>query len=220
MHSLQIERMKAELSSNSVEILNDISNDLVEIISNSETKLTPFMELFWQQQKKLFATSKTGVRFHPTIIRYCLSLAIKSPSCYNELRQSGILKLPCLRTLRDYKNYIKPSTGFQPEVIAELKNQVVNYTDNQRYVCLLIDEMKIKSNLVFHKDTNELIGFVDLGDSDINFASFEESNNKDDIASYALVLFIRGITSNLKFSLAYFSTKGATSSQILYFGQL
>ena len=51
---------------------------------------------------------------------------------------------------------------------------------------MLIDEMKIKSNLVFHKDTNELIGFLDLGNPDNNFASFEESK-QNDLASYAMV---------------------------------
>ena len=71
--------------------------------------------------------------------------------------------------------------------------------------------MKIKSNLVFHKDTNELIGFLDLGDPDVNFASFE---NGEDLANYAMVFFLRGISTNLKFSLAYFSTNGATAMQI------
>lgn len=41
--------------------------------------------------------------------------------------------------------------------------------DIQRYVALLFDEMKIQSNLVFDKQTNELIGFVDLGDPDVNY---------------------------------------------------
>ena len=31
--------------------------------------------------------------------------------------------------------------------------------------------MKIKSNLVFDKHSGELIGFVDLGDPDTNFAT-------------------------------------------------
>ena len=136
---LQLVRMKKEVDSNSINISDDISTDLIDITSNTKTKLTPFMELFWQQQKKLFSKSKTGARFHPTIIRYCLSLATKSPSCYNEIRNSGILKLPSLRTLRDYKNYIKPSTGFQLKVIEELKLQVLDYTDSHWYVCILID---------------------------------------------------------------------------------
>ena len=43
------------------------------------------MNLFWQQQQKLFASNSTGVRYHPMIIRYCLSLVAKSPSLYEEI---------------------------------------------------------------------------------------------------------------------------------------
>ena len=35
------------------------------------------------------------------------------------------------------------------------------------------------------------------------------------LATYALIYYLRGIASNLKFSLAYFATKGVTSSQLM-----
>ena len=62
---------------------------------------------------------------------------------------------------------------------------------------LLFDEMKIRSNLVFDKNTGQLIGFTDLGDSTINYATFEK---QDELASHVLAFFIRGLTTNLKFS--------------------
>ena len=34
--------------------------------------------------------------------------------------------------------------------------------------------MKIKSSLVFHKHSGELIGYLDLGDKEKNFATIEE----------------------------------------------
>ena len=146
------------------------------------------------------------------IIRYCLSLAAKSPSCYEELRKSGVLVLPSQRTLRDYRNSIRPKSGFQENVIAELKSLTDMYFDVQRYVVLLFDEMKIMSNLVFDKITGELTGYVDLGDPDVNFATLEEL---DEVATHALVFLIRGVCTELKFSLAYFSTNGVTSSQLM-----
>ena len=59
------------------------------------------------------------------IIKFCLNLAAKSSSAYKDLQYdsttgTGILVLPSLRTLRDYKNYIRPTRGFNPEVINEL----------------------------------------------------------------------------------------------------
>ena len=71
--------------------------------------------------------------------------------------------LPSQRTLRDYRNYIRPQRGFQEGVIEELKSITNSYFDLQRYVVLLFDEMKVLTNLVFDKVTGELIGFVDLG---------------------------------------------------------
>ena len=52
------------------------------------------------KQKYLFS-SKTGVRYHPMIIRYCLGLAAKSPAVYDEIRydektNSGFVILPSL----------------------------------------------------------------------------------------------------------------------------
>ena len=72
--------------------------------------------------------------------------------------------------------------------------------------------MKVLSNLVFDKVTGELIGIVDLGDPDVNFAVLEKA---DEIATHALVFLIRGVCTQLKFSLAYFATSGVTSIQLL-----
>ena len=56
------------------------------------------------------------------IIKYCLSLATTSTSVYSELSYdsktgNGVQALPSLRTLRDYRNYIRPTQGFNSEVI-------------------------------------------------------------------------------------------------------
>ena len=67
------------------------------------------MKLFWEEQKKYNKESKSSsIRYHPMVIKFCLSLATKSSSIYSDLRYdnktgSGILVLPSLRTLRDYK---------------------------------------------------------------------------------------------------------------------
>ena len=51
----------------------------------------------------------------------------------------------------------------------DLTGLTSNFIGNQRYIVILIDEMKIKSNLAFDKHTAELTSFVDLGDPDKNF---------------------------------------------------
>ena len=84
------------------------------------------------------------------IIRYCLSLATKSPACYEELYKSKSLLLPSQRNLKDYRNCIRPKAGFQEEVIEELKDLTNIYFDVQQYIVVLFNEMKIMSNLVCH----------------------------------------------------------------------
>ena len=100
---------------------------LILFLSGSDQKdVPPFMKLFWEEQQKYVqSSSKSSIRYHPMIIKYCLNLAAKSSSTYSDLRYdsktgSGILALPSLCTLRDYKNYIKPTRGFNPAVIKEL----------------------------------------------------------------------------------------------------
>ena len=104
------------------------------------------------------------------IIRYCLNLAFKSPSFYDDIRydknnDTGFLVLPSRRRLRDYKNYIRPTSGFNNEIIAELTRTVENFSEQEKYCVLLMDEMKLQEDLVWDKHTGDLIGYVNLGDS-------------------------------------------------------
>ena len=79
----EIEKMRNELANSSVEIDHEMSNDFVKILSNAGENMTPFMNLFWQQQKQLFSSRSQGVRYHPMVIRFCLS---KQPNLHHVMR--------------------------------------------------------------------------------------------------------------------------------------
>ena len=116
--------------------------------------------------------------------------------------------MPCRRTLRDYRNAIKPSAGFNSEIVAELIQRAQSLTGYQRYVVLSFDEVKIQENLVFDKYSGNLIGYVDLGDPELNFSSFNDVNDgqlfklqvtrKDAIGKSAMHLGMLWTTSPLK----------------------
>ena len=72
--------------------------------------------------------------------------------------------------------------------------------------------MKIQQNLVFDKHSGELIGYVDLGDPEKNFSTFD---NEDDLATHVMVYYVRGLASDLKFALGYFATRNIYSFQIM-----
>lgn len=59
---------------------------------------------------------KTGRRWHPIFIRWCLNIALTSSKAYDMIRDSGFITLPSKRTLRDYTHFFKSEPGFQVEV--------------------------------------------------------------------------------------------------------
>eukprot|EP00112_Aurelia_sp_Birch-Aquarium-sp1_P022151 Seg6146.2 transcript_id=Seg6146.2/GoldUCD/mRNA.D3Y31 product="Transposable element P transposase" protein_id=Seg6146.2/GoldUCD/D3Y31 len=204
--------MHIEIEKKSLPVTQDLSHDLLTIISESSSKMTPFIKLFWEQQEKNVSRSAQGRRYHPTITRWCLSL--KSASTYDELRDTFkdcTIVLPSRRFLRDYSNAITPRTGFNPGVINELSNATKSYVNHQRFVFILYDEMRVQGNLIWDKHSGELIGYVNLGDPDINFATLEKV---DEIASHALLFMVRGILTTLKHTLGYFATAGVSAVQL------
>ena len=196
------------MKSNSLSIDSELDQDVKLIMSDAGKKLSPFMNLFWEQQKKAFKFKNNAIRYHPMIIRICLSLTAKSASAYDELRDSNVLTLPSRGTLRDYSNAITPTAGFNPSVIEELTRITRNLEGVQRYVVLGFDQMTLQSKFVFYKHTGKLICYEDPGDPEINFATVEKQDN---LATHALVFYIRGLASYLKYNLAYFATSGVAS---------
>ena len=65
------------------------------------------------------------------IIKFCLGGYAISPAAYEQLRLnekegSGVLSLPSQWALRDYRNYIRPTQGFNPQVVSELAEKLKN----------------------------------------------------------------------------------------------
>jgi len=142
-----------------------------------------------------------------------LSLYAKSPAAYNHLRydeknETGALNLPSQRTLRDYQNYIRPKTGFNPDIVSELSSLTKNFSHVERFVVVSFDEMKVQEDLVWNKHTGELVGFVDLGDENLNEATL---NRVDALATHILVFLVKSVVNPLSFSFACFATKGVSS---------
>ena len=131
---------------------------------------------------------------------------LKNMTCdYNDLQRYVVVEL---------KNMTCDYNDLQRYVVVELKNMTCDYNDLQVVVSvvLLIDEMKTRSDLVFDKFSGELIGFIDLGDADINYGMFKKA---DEIATHDLAFLIKGISTNLTFCLAYFATTNITGFQML-----
>ena len=213
----EVKQLQTEIDKSAIAVESELGEDLQTIISDTDqNKLSPFMRFFWQEQQKYVQKSKNTVRYHPMIIRYCLALCAKSSAAYDAIRYdeksgTGFVVLPSRRRLRDYKNYIRPERGFNSKIIKELAAKIKDFGDSEKYVVILLDEIKIQENLVWDKHTGELVGFVDLGDVDLNYATLQKTN---EIATHILSFMVRSIVNPFKFSLANFATTCVTSDQI------
>ena len=212
---VKIETIEAQIKSESVPLQSNLHSDLKQIIDESSETFNKdsFEFLFWKEQLKAFSRNPNANRWHPMMIRFALYLHLRSPSAYQALRESKVIRLPCERTLRDYTNVVHPDVGFRKDVLDDIKHQNQKWNKEiQKYVVLSFDEMSIKDDLVFNSVSGELVGFVNLGDNMDIFQSNSASNLAERVASKVLVFMVNGIASPLKCSLGYFATRSCTGS--------
>ena len=140
------------------------------------------------------------------------------------------MHLPSQRTLRDYTYYTKASIGFSCSVDKQLMDsaKISECPESERYVTIIMDEMKIRENLVYNKHTGkqalhvykmhksllqklgEIIGYINFGDINNHLLELEQSMTKEDdrekpLAKSMLVLMVSGLFSKLQFAYAQFS---------------
>ena len=117
------------------------------------------------------------------------------------------MRLPGQSTLVDYTNYILPRTGFQHEVVEDIRCAAEKLGDHQKYVVLLHDEMSIKEDFVFDNRSQEVVGFV-------NVQNWQIDANYNSLASHVLVFYVVGINSSLKKNMGFFATRTARAEEI------
>ena len=90
----KISKMEEQINLLSVEVTPVLKGDIHDPMENNLNFFSPFMKLFWKKQKKYLSINPKAGKYHPMIIRFWLSLAAKSLSSFEELRNSNILILP------------------------------------------------------------------------------------------------------------------------------
>ena len=228
---MKLKRLKAKLSevieTSGVHLDADTSHDLETIMEEEETRITyseeSFQSIFWKQQKEVLirkGNSKKGIRWHPLMIKWCLYLRHQSRKAYETLQQSGCISLPSQRTLRDYSHSVRAGSGFTYEVDQQLLQaaNLENSPDFHKLVCLLIDEMHIKEDLVYNKYTGKLIGFVDLGEINNHLTKFEQTLNENDdtpvLAKSMVVMMVKGLFTNLQFPYVQYPCTSLVGEQL------
>ena len=73
---------------------------------NSSSRQRLFLE---QQLECIKKSDKRGMRWHPSIIRWCLNIRNISQKAYDSIKGSGFISLPSSRTLYDYSQFTATS---------------------------------------------------------------------------------------------------------------
>ena len=180
-----------------------------------------FRRVFWEQQVQALKTKNLRqMRWHPALINWCLHLKFKSSGAYHALRSTSVLNLPSERTLCDYAHFVRGTIGFSTEVNEQLVKEAAVTEEKDKYVVLVMDEMKIREELVFDKHSCSLKGFVDLVEIN-DVLTHVESECKSEkevlttsVATHMLQFMVRGIFTSLAFPYAHFPTRGATANEL------
>ncbi|KAL5500013.1 hypothetical protein EMCRGX_G011503 [Ephydatia muelleri] len=199
-----------------VHLNSDMHEDVCSIMKqedNEVVKLHPegsFQRMFWSQQLNASRVQKaSAMKWHPLMIKWCLYLRYKSSGAYEALRESGCLKLPSQRTLRDYTHVVKAANGFTLDIDEQLVrvSKLLTLKEWQKCVALVIDEMFIREDLVYDKTNDELIGFTDLGDINNHLVAYEKCLNEDTcptVANSMLVFMVCSFFTQMKYPYVQF----------------
>jgi hypothetical protein len=208
---VSLRKIKKQLGEDSLDICSNLHESLRSVMD--ETKMSPFVRVFWKEQQKAFKCASGGMRWHPMMIRFAIMLRSQSASAYRTIRETGVLKLPGECILRDYTNYVQPQTGFNHEILEDIRIQASKLSDEERWVVLMHDEMSIKSDLVFDQRSGNIVGYVDSQSWTFN----QKEKTNYNLASHVLVYMIVGVCSNLKMTVAYFATSNPTAEDLYPF---
>ena len=145
---------------------DDLDDHLTQIMVTKSKEVESMFEegtfgrVFWDAQKRALSVKKlSAMQWDPVIIRWCLYLRhLAGSGAYEMLRESGAIKLPSQRTLRDYTYYTKTKSGFGDDVDQQLMEaaQIHTCPERDKYVVLVMDEMHIKEDIVYDKHTGNL----------------------------------------------------------------
>ena len=218
-------KIKEMIEESSQQLDSDFEHDLEHVMKENISRILEmypedsFQRLFWKQQLEALAMKdKRQVRWHPPMIRWCLHLKLMSSPAYDALRSTGVLTLPCERTLRDYTHWMEAGPGFIDSDDEHLMNQtdISCIPEFQKYVCLVFDEVKIKDDLVYDKNTAEIIGFTNLGNINNHLMELEhsETGSLRTVATSMLVFMVRGLFLKLNYPYAQFPCTSLSGDQL------
>lgn len=151
---------------------------------------------------------KTNGKYDTKLRTFAITLHFYSPKAYKYVRSIFHNTLPAVSTIRKWYSSINGKPGFSIEAFDALKAKAAEANKNgtEILVCLAFDEMAIRRQEEFEDHTQEKIGLVNFGTSNIN-------SNTSKYAKEALVFLVTGVNESFKIPVSYFLTNGLLASE-------
>ena len=226
VHRLE-EKLQSAIEKEGVDLLEEDAcdmNDLMDEMNESEKQRiarSQFQSIFWNQQRMYNRLQdKRQMRWHPLMIRFALNLKYLSSNAYRAV--GNFLALPSRRTLCDYTHVMSANAGISSEMIVRLKDDMKfdSCDSAEKIVGIMLDEMKVKSGLVFNKRTDKLVGFVDLGSINNDMEALQSSfttgtSPKLELAGSVLVYMVRLLRRpSFSFPVAQYPTSSLSGAKL------
>lgn len=206
---LMVEEEGMDLDEELEDELTDVVGDLDLEVEDEENTVN-FYKLFLEQQVKANKVKgKTGMRWHPLILRWAIQIKMLSSSAYDSLCQ--FIKLPSERTLFDYSHVYEEKPGIQHQFINEVSKKVWEQQNPyQEFHALLFDEVTVCQNLVQCKQTGQIVGYCHLTEVQTEILELKQKLTAEaqgtplqtikspPIAKKILAYMIKGATSGVK----------------------
>lgn len=166
------------------EVNEDNDGDSIPLSKKDQKDLTEIFEIVFpgastemktllqSQAQALKCKNRKSIRWDKKILSLCLSMWIRSPANYQQLRESNFLILPSGRQLRKYKNEVPQKSGINDEILhwmySAAKEQ--NLEEKGYSGGLVHDETKIQEGLVLSMKGGypNQIGWVDTGEENMH----------------------------------------------------
>ena len=177
------------------------------VIGELEEKLRPYLSEsqlhFVLTQVNMGTKAARGRRWNVRDKALALSLMHSSPRTYHLLRT--LFALPAVCTLRKIVQRVEIYPGFNKYILHALQLKTTAMPATSKLVVVLLDEMSIKVGVTYDKHQDSVEGFG--------------HGQPGQLANYALVFMVRGLTEKWKLPIGYFLSsgpmKGTTMQQLL-----
>ena len=154
------EETKKHATKRVMQVSKEIRDDISKIMWGNVSRENPDESFPWEDQMQVASVKDAcAIRWHSLVVKGCFYLQQKSSGAYELLRESGIIKLPLQRMLKDYTHHIRAAPGFSPKVDHQLMEsaEITTCPGFTKYVFLLMDEIHVKENLVYEKHTGMFV---------------------------------------------------------------